>query len=161
MTEECMLEARFAVLMVASSFVLNGTIGRAAGKYDPGATDTKIKFGQTMAYSGPLSAFGAFGAVQAAYFDMLNTKGGINGRKINFMSRDDGGNPAKTVEVTRKLVEDDQVLFLVGSSGTANNTAVQRYLNTKQIPQLFIGSGASKWGKLQGISLEHRLGARL
>jgi len=135
-----------AVGLIAAGLALNHNGALAAGKYDPGASDTEIKIGQTMAYSGPLSAFGAFGAVQAAYFDMINHKGGINGRKINFLSRDDGGNPAKTVEVTRKLVEDDQVLFLVGSSGTANNTAVQRYLNAKQVPQLFIGSGASKWG---------------
>ena len=129
----------FAVALVAASIALSGNAALAAGKYDPGASDTEIKIGQTMAYSGPLSAFGAFGAVQAAYFEMLNAKGGINGRKINFMSRDDAGNPARTVEVTRKLVEDDQVLFMVGSSGTANNTAVQRYLNSKQVPQLFIG----------------------
>jgi branched-chain amino acid transport system substrate-binding protein len=136
----------FAVALVAVSIALSGNASLAAGKYDPGASDTEIKIGQTMAFSGPLSAFGAFGAVQASYFEMLNAKGGINGRKINFMSRDDAGNPARTVEVTRKLVEDDQVLFMVGSSGTANNTAVQRYLNSKQVPQLFIGSGASKWG---------------
>ncbi|MGZ5864915.1 MAG: ABC transporter substrate-binding protein [Xanthobacteraceae bacterium] len=132
--------------LFATSFLFAVEQGRAGGIYDPGASDTEIKIGQTMAYSGPISAFGVFGGVQAAYFDMLNARGGINGRKINFISRDDGGNPARTVEVTRKLVEDDQVLFLIGSSGTANNSAVQRYLNAKQVPQLFIGSGASKWG---------------
>ena len=140
-----MSSTKLAALLVASGVVVSA-VALAAGKYDPGASDTEIKIGQTISYSGPLSAFGAFGAVGVAYFDMLNKQGGINGRKINLISLDDGGNPAKTVEVTRKLVEDDQVLFMVGSAGTANNTAVQRYLNTKQVPQLFIGSGASKWG---------------
>ena len=135
----------FAVLIASALLPVVNPV-YAGGSYDPGATDKELKIGQTLAYSGPISAFGVFGAVQAAYLEMLNAKGGVNGRKINFLSRDDGGNPEKTVEVTRKLVEDDQVLFMVGLSGTSNNSAVQRYLNTKQVPQLFIGSGASKWG---------------
>jgi len=141
-----MQKTNFVALFVSAALALTSGSASAGGKYDPGATDTEIKIGQTMAYSGPLSAFGAFGSVQSAVFEMLNRKGGVGGRAVNFLSRDDGGNPAKTVEITRKLVEDDQVLFVVGSSGTANNIAVQRYLNSKQIPQLFIGSGASRWG---------------
>jgi branched-chain amino acid transport system substrate-binding protein len=114
--------------------------------YGPGVSDTEIKIGQTMPYSGPVSAFAAFGKVQAAYFDMINQGGGIRGRKIKFLSLDDGFSPPKTVEMTRRLVENEQVLFVFGSAGTATNTAVHRYLNGRKVPQLFIGSGATKWG---------------
>jgi branched-chain amino acid transport system substrate-binding protein len=140
------MRALRSVWLAAACVALLTSAAQAAGKYDPGASDAEVKIGQTISYSGPLSAFGAFGAVSSAYFDMLNKQGGIKGRKINLLSVDDGANPAKTVEMTRKLVEDDKVLFLVGSAGTANNTAVQRYLNSRKVPQLFIGSGASKWG---------------
>ena len=114
-------------------------------KYDPGATDTSIKIGQTMPYSGPASAYGVIGKVQAAYFTRLNETGGINGRKINFISLDDGYSPPKTVEMARKLVEQEEVLFLVGTLGTPSNSAIHKYMNMKKVPHLFLATGASKW----------------
>ena len=117
----------------------------AQKKYDSGASDTEIKIGQTMPYSGPASAFGAIGKVQAAYFRMLNEQGGINKRKINFISLDDGYSPPKTVEMVRRLVEQDEVLFLMGTVGTASNTAIHKYVNSKKVPHLFLVSGATKW----------------
>jgi branched-chain amino acid transport system substrate-binding protein len=119
-------------------------------KYDPGVTDTEIKIGQTMPYSGPASAYGTIGRVQAAYFKKLNEAGGINGRKINFVSVDDAYSPPKAVEQVRKLVEEDQVLVVFQPLGTPSNTAIQKYLNTKKVPQLFVSSGATKWGDPQG-----------
>jgi branched-chain amino acid transport system substrate-binding protein len=118
----------------------------AQKRYDPGASDTDVRIGQTIPYSGPASAFGVFGKVQVAYFKMLNDKGGINGRKIELVSRDDGYSPPKTVEMTRRLVESDKVLFTFGSAGTANNLAIRDYMNSRKVPQLFIGSGATMWG---------------
>jgi branched-chain amino acid transport system substrate-binding protein len=115
-------------------------------KYDPGVTDTEIKIGQTMPYSGPASAYGTIGRVQAAYFKRLNESGGINGRKINLVSVDDAYSPPKAVEQVRKLVEQDQVLAIFQPLGTPSNTAIQKYLNTKKVPQLFVSSGATKWG---------------
>ncbi|HYM31327.1 MAG TPA: ABC transporter substrate-binding protein [Candidatus Cybelea sp.] len=115
-------------------------------KYGPGVSDTEIKIGQTMPYSGPLSAYGAIGKAEAAYFKMVNEKGGVNGRKIDFVTLDDGYQPPKTVEVTRKLVEEDQVLGIVGSLGTPTNVAIHKYLNGKQVPQLFVATGATEWG---------------
>jgi branched-chain amino acid transport system substrate-binding protein len=117
----------------------------AQKKYDPGATDTEIKIGQTMPYSGPASAYGTIGKVEAAYFKMLNDQGGINKRKINFISLDDGYSPPKTVEMVRRLVEQDEVLFLMGTLGTPSNTAIHKYMNTKKVPHLFLATGASKW----------------
>ena len=117
----------------------------AQKKYDPGATDTEIKIGQTMPYSGPASAYGTIGKVQAAYFKMLNEQGGINKRKINFISLDDGYSPPKTVEMVRRLVEQDEVLFMLGTLGTPSNTAIHKYMNTKKVPHLFLATGASKW----------------
>ena len=117
----------------------------AQKKYDPGATDTEIKIGQTMPYSGPASAYGTIGKIQAAYFKMLNEQGGINKRKINFISLDDGYSPPKTVEMVRRLVEQDEVLFLMGTLGTPSNTAIHKYMNTKKVPHLFLATGASKW----------------
>jgi branched-chain amino acid transport system substrate-binding protein len=111
----------------------------------PGVTATEIKIGQSMPYSGPASAYGVIGKSEAAYFKMINDKGGINGRKINLISLDDAYNPAKAVEQTRKLVENEGVAFIFGSVGTANNTAIQKYLNDKKVPQLFIATGADKW----------------
>src|SRR4051812_21778322 len=119
-------------------------------KYDPGVTDTEIKIGQTMPYSGPASAYGTIGRAQAAYFKKLNEAGGINGRKINFISVDDAYSPPKAVEQVRKLVEEDQVLVVFQPLGTPSNTAIQKYLNTKKVPQLFVSSGATKWGDPQG-----------
>jgi ABC-type branched-subunit amino acid transport system substrate-binding protein len=112
----------------------------AQKKYDPGASDTEIKLGQTMPYSGPLSGFITLAKAELAYFDMVNDRGGVNGRKIRMISLDDGYSPPKTVEQTRKLVEEDQVLAISGSLGTPTNAAVQKYLNGKKVPQLFIAS---------------------
>jgi branched-chain amino acid transport system substrate-binding protein len=114
-------------------------------KYDPGVTDTEIKIGQTMPYSGPASAYGTIGRAEAAYFKKINDEGGINGRKINFISVDDAYSPPKAVEQVRKLVEEDQVLAIFQPLGTPSNTAIQKYLNTKKVPQLFVSTGATKW----------------
>ena len=119
---------------------------QAQKKYGPGASDTEIKIGQTMPYSGPASAYGTIGKANAAYFSMLNDKGGINGRKLNFISLDDGYSPPRTVEQTRKLIEEDQVLFLFGSLGTPTNSAIHKYVNAKGVPHVFLNTGATKWG---------------
>jgi branched-chain amino acid transport system substrate-binding protein len=115
----------------------------AQKKYGPGVTDTEIKIGQTIAYSGPASAYGQIGRAEAAYFKFLNDKGGINGRKINFISIDDGFSPPKAVEMTRKLVEQDEVALMFGMLGTALNTATRPYLNQKKVPQLFLAAGSA------------------
>jgi branched-chain amino acid transport system substrate-binding protein len=117
----------------------------AQKKYDPGATDTEIKIGNIMPYSGPASAYATIGKTEQAYFNKINADGGIQGRKINFISYDDGYNPAKTVEQARKLVESDEVLLIFNSLGTANNTAIQKYMNARKVPQLFVSTGAAKW----------------
>src|SRR5882757_10064627 len=109
------------------------------------AAETSIKLGNTAPYSGPASAYGTIARAEAAYFQMLNDEGGVNGRKIEFLTLDDAYSPAKTVEQTRKLVEDDEVFAMVGSLGTPTNSAVQRYLNSKKVPQALISTGASKW----------------
>ena len=121
----------------------------AEKNYGPGVTDTEVKIGQTMPYSGPASALGTIGRAEAAYFAMINDEGGINGRKVRLISLDDGYSPPKTVEQTRKLVEQEQVLLIFGSLGTAANTAVQKYLNAKHVPQLFIASVSNKWNDPQ------------
>jgi branched-chain amino acid transport system substrate-binding protein len=131
--------------LAAAGLVFAGGLAFAAGQYGPGASDTEIKIGNTMPYSGPASAYGVIGKTEAAYFNMLNEQGGINGRKINFISRDDGYSPPKTVELVRKLVEEDQVLFTFNILGTPPNTAVQGYLNDNKVPQLFVATGADKW----------------
>ena len=117
----------------------------AQKKYDPGASDTEIKIGNTNPYSGPASAYGTIGKTISAYFKMLNEHGGINGRKINFISYDDGYSPPRTVEMARKLVEQDQVLFLFQTLGTPSNTAIHKYMNAKKVPQSFVATGATKW----------------
>ncbi len=122
------------------------SIGYAQKKYDPGVTDKEIKLGHTNPYSGPLSAYGTIGKAIAAYWNMVNDAGGINGRRINFITYDDGFQPPKTVEMVRKLVEDDQVYAIYQLLGTPTNTVVRKYLNQKKVPQLFIATGASKWG---------------
>jgi len=131
--------AAFAVLAASSSGAL------AQKKYDTGATDTEIKIGNIMPYSGPASAYGVIGKTEAAYFKKINAEGGINGRKINFISYDDGYSPPKTVEQARKLVESDEVLFIFNSLGTPPNTAIHKYMNAKKVPQLFVATGATKW----------------
>ena len=118
----------------------------AQKKYDTGATDKEIKIGDTKPYSGPASAYGTIGKGIGAYFEKVNAEGGINGRKVKFISLDDGYNPAKTVEQVRKLVEEDEVLFVFNPLGTPSNTAIQKYMNQKKVPQLFVATGATKWG---------------
>ena len=118
----------------------------AQKNYGPGVTDTEIKIGQTMPYSGPASAYGTIGRSEAAYFNMINDQGGVNGRKINFISLDDGYSPPRTVEQVRKLVEEEQVLLLFQGLGTPTNTAIHKYMNAKKVPQLFVATGATKWG---------------
>jgi branched-chain amino acid transport system substrate-binding protein len=117
----------------------------AQKKYDTGATDTEIKIGNIMPYSGPASAYGVIGKTEEAYFRKINADGGINGRKINFVSYDDAYSPPKTVEQARKLVESDEVLLVFNSLGTPPNSAIQKYMNQKKVPQLFVATGATKW----------------
>ncbi|MDA9546858.1 ABC transporter substrate-binding protein [Bradyrhizobium yuanmingense] len=117
----------------------------AQKKYDSGASDTEIKIGNIMPYSGPASGYAAIGRTEEAYFNKINAEGGINGRKIRFISYDDGYSPPKTVEQARKLVESDNVLLIFGSLGTSTNSAIRKYMNEKKVPQLFVASGASKW----------------
>jgi ABC-type branched-subunit amino acid transport system substrate-binding protein len=131
--------AAFAVLAASSSGAL------AQKKYDTGATDTEIKIGNIMPYSGPASAYGVIGKTEAAYFKKINDAGGINGRKINFITYDDGYSPPKTVEQARKLVESDEVLLVFNSLGTPPNSAIHKYMNSKKVPQLFVATGATKW----------------
>ena len=138
-TRITIVSAAFAVLAASSSGAL------AQKKYDTGATDTEIKIGNIMPYSGPASAYGVIGKTEAAYFKKINDAGGINGRKINFISYDDGYSPPKTVEQARKLVESDEVLFIFNSLGTPPNSAIQKYMNSKKVPQLFVATGATKW----------------
>jgi branched-chain amino acid transport system substrate-binding protein len=133
------LSAALAIMAATSS----GAI--AQKKYDIGATDTEIKIGNIMPYSGPASAYGVIGKTEEAYFRKINAEGGINGRKIIFVSYDDAYSPPKTVEQARKLVESDEVLIVFNSLGTAMNSAIQKYLNTKKVPQLFVATGATKW----------------
>jgi len=114
-------------------------------KYDTGATDTEIKIGNIMPYSGPASSYSVIGKTEAAYFNKINAEGGINGRKINFISYDDGYSPPKTVEQARKLVESDDVLLIFNSLGTPPNSAIHKYMNAKKVPQLFVATGATKW----------------
>jgi ABC-type branched-subunit amino acid transport system substrate-binding protein len=136
---------RALIASVAVSIV--AAIPAAAQKrYDPGASDTEIRIGNIMPYSGPASAYGTIGKAQAAYFRMINEQGGINGRKITFISYDDAYSPPKTVEQARKLVEGDEVLLIFSSLGTASNSAIQKYMNAKKVPQLFVATGATKWG---------------
>jgi len=134
-----------AIAVVTACAVLAIAPATAQKKYDPGASDTEIKIGQTMPFSGPASAYATISKAEAAYFSMINEQGGINGRKINLIAYDDAYNPAKTVEQTRKLVEGDEVLLIFGSLGSAHNAAVQKYLNDRKIPQLFVATGAARF----------------
>ena len=131
--------------VVAVAMMAAGSACAAEKKYDPGASDTEIKLGQTIPHSGPGSLYGVLGRVGEAYFQMLNEKGGINGRKVKFISADDAYSAPKAVEQTRRLVEQDEVLALFGSLGTAPQTAVHKYLNSKGVPQILLNTGASKW----------------
>ncbi|HEX2885259.1 ABC transporter substrate-binding protein [Vineibacter terrae] len=131
----------------AMALLTGGVAYGQKGKYDEGASDTEIKVGHTNPYSGPASSYGAIGRAEEAYWKMVNDKGGINGRKVRFITLDDGYSPPKTVEVVRQLVEQEKVFCLFNTLGTATNTAIQKYLNLKKVPQLFVATGASKWGK--------------
>jgi len=132
-------------------FAVGDTSVLAQKKYDAGATDSEIKVGNIMPYSGPLSAYGVVGMTEAAYFRKVNAEGGINGRKINFISYDDAFSPPKTVEQARKLVESDEVLLIFQSLGTPPNLAIHKYMNTRKVPQLFVATGASKWNDPQNF----------
>ncbi len=141
----CFHMTRRAVSVAALTVALTPGIAFAQKSYGPGASDTEIKIGQTMPYSGPASAYGTIGKTEAAYFKMINDQGGINGRKINFISYDDAYNPPKAVEQVRKLVESDEVLLVFQSLGTPSNAAIQKYMNTKKVPQLFASTGATRF----------------
>ena len=130
---------------VIAGLALSASAALAQKKYDPGASDTEIKIGNIMPYSGPASAYGTIGKAEAGYFKKINDEGGINGRKINFVSVDDGYSPPKAVEMARRLVEQDQVLLVFQSLGTPSNSAIHKYMNAKKVPQLFVATGASKW----------------
>jgi branched-chain amino acid transport system substrate-binding protein len=130
----------------ASAALAAARVRPAAAANAPGITDSEIKIGQTMPYSGPASAYGAIGKAEIAYFKKVNDEGGVNGRKINLLSLDDGYSPPKTVEQIRRLVEQEQVAFIFQSLGTPSNSAIQKYLNDKKVPQLFVATGATKWG---------------
>ena len=140
---------RLNILTLAVASLVAMTVGPAAfaqKKYDTGATDKEIKVGNINPYSGPASAYGAIGKAIQAYFDKINAEGGVNGRKINFISLDDGYNPAKTVEQARKLVEEEEVLLVFQTLGTPPNSAIHKYMNAKKVPHLFVATGATKWG---------------
>ncbi|HWA11464.1 MAG TPA: ABC transporter substrate-binding protein [Burkholderiales bacterium] len=137
---------RLMLLMLGLAAASSAPAVLAQKKYDTGANDTEIRIGSTNPYSGPASAYGTIGRTEAAYFRMINDQGGINGRKITFISLDDGYSPPRTVEQVRKLVEQDQVLFLAGTLGTPPNSAIHKYVNARGIPHIFVNTGATKWG---------------
>jgi branched-chain amino acid transport system substrate-binding protein len=160
-----MKSTSIAVLMACA--VLATAPASAQKKYDTGASDTEIKIGNVEAYSGPASAYGVIGKTEDAYFKMINDAGGINGRKINFISYDDGYSPPKTVEQVRKLIESDEVLLIFNALGTPTQNAVQKYHNSKKVPQLFLATGASKWNDpkdfpwTMGFQPSYRVEARI
>jgi branched-chain amino acid transport system substrate-binding protein len=151
--------AAIAFISVAVSVAQVGLCAADDKRYDAGASDTTIKVGNIMPYSGPASAYGAIGRAMTAYFRMVNDRGGINGRKVDFVSYDDAYSPPKTVEQARKLVESDEVLVVAGSFGTAGNSAIQKYLNQKHVPQLFVVSGASRFNDPEHFPWTMGLGA--
>jgi ABC-type branched-subunit amino acid transport system substrate-binding protein len=143
------MPARMNNLVALAAFAAAATIATSASaqkKYDPGASDAEIKIGNIMPYSGPASSYGVIGKSEAAYFNKINAEGGINGRKITFISYDDAYSPPKAIEQARKLVEGDEVLLIFQPLGTPSNTAIQKYMNARKVPQLFAASGATKWG---------------
>ena len=135
-----------AVAACAAAAAMSATAASAEKKYDPGASDTEIRIGNIMPYSGPASSYAVIGKTEAAYFDKINAEGGINGRKIKFISYDDAYSPPKAIEQARKLVEGDEVLLIFQPLGTPSNAAIQKYMNARKVPQLFVASGATKWG---------------
>lgn len=142
------MNRKLKLLSLAASLALSlsGTHALAAGKYGPGASDKEVKVGNMVPYSGGASAYGNIGKAMTAYFKGINEAGGINGRQINFISLDDAYSPPKTVEQARKLVEQEQVLFITAPLGTPPNSAIHKYMNQKKVPQLFVNTGAHKWG---------------
>jgi branched-chain amino acid transport system substrate-binding protein len=136
-------------LLTAAALLALAVTGPIAAADTPGVTATEIKIGNTMPYSGPASAYGVIGKTEAAFFKMINEQGGVAGHKINFISLDDGYSPPKTVEQIHKLVEQDEVAFTFNTLGTPPNTAIQKYLNQKKVPHLFVATGADKWGNYQ------------
>jgi branched-chain amino acid transport system substrate-binding protein len=136
---------RTVIVMCIGLAAASASPAFAQKAYDVGASDTEIRIGQTMPYSGPLSSYATIGKIEAAYFRMINEGGGVNGRKIIFLSEDDGYSPPRTVERIRKLVESDEVLATFNTMGTPTNSAIQKYMNAKKVPMLFVASGASKW----------------
>jgi branched-chain amino acid transport system substrate-binding protein len=163
-----MQKKKLALFAAVSAFTVLATQSAfAQKKYDTGASDTEIKIGNIEAYSGPASAYGMIGKTEDAYFKMINDEGGVNGRKINFVTYDDGYSPPKTVEQTRKLIESDEVFLIFNALGTPTQTAVQKYQNTKKVPQLFVATGASKWNDAKefpwsmGFQPSYRVEARI
>ena len=163
-----LLTTNLISLAAAAGLSLLATQGALAQKkYDTGASDTEIKIGNVEAYSGPASAYGIIGKTEDAYFKMINEQGGVNGRKINFISYDDGYSPPKTVEQVRKLIESDEVFLVFNALGTPTQSAVQKYQNTKKVPQLFVATGASKWNDpkefpwTMGFQPSYRVEARI
>jgi branched-chain amino acid transport system substrate-binding protein len=164
----CLPASRLLSAAAATAFVaLTSQSALAQKVYDTGATDTEIKIGNIEAYSGPASAYGMIGKTEEAYFKMINDAGGVNGRKINFVTYDDAYSPPKTVEQTRKLIESDEVFLIFNALGTPTQTAVQKYQNTKKVPQLFVATGASKWNDpkefpwTMGFQPSYRVEARI
>ena len=162
------LRSQLIVVATAAAFTVLATqAALAQKKYDTGASDTEIKIGNVEAYSGPASAYGVIGKTEEAYFKMINDHGGINGRKINWISYDDGYSPPKTVEQVRKLIESDEVFLVFNALGTPTQSAVQKYQNTKKVPQLFLATGASKWNDpkefpwTMGFQPSYRVEARI
>jgi branched-chain amino acid transport system substrate-binding protein len=163
-----MNKKKLALTAAAAAFSLLATQSAfAQKKYDTGASDTEIKIGNVEAYSGPASVYGVIGKIEEAYFKMVNDAGGVNGRKINFISYDDGYSPPKTVEQVRKLIESDEVFLIFNALGTPTQSAVQKYHNAKKVPQLFLATGASKWNDpkdfpwTMGFQPSYRVEARI
>jgi len=147
-----MARSKITLLAAISAMIALAGPALAQKKYSPGATDSEIKIGNIMPYSGPASAYGTIGRSEAAYFKMINDQGGINGRKINFITLDDGYSPPKAVEQVRKLVEQEEVLLVFQPLGTPSNSAIHQYMNAKKVPQLFVATGATKWGDPEHFS---------
>jgi branched-chain amino acid transport system substrate-binding protein len=147
------MAANRGILLALLTLSLSAATNPAAAqkKYDPGVTDSEIRIGNIMPYSGPLSAYALIGRTEAAFFNKINAEGGVNGRKINFISYDDGFSPPKTVEQARKLVESDEVLLIFQSLGTPTNNAIRPYMNQKKVPQLFVATGATQFGDLKNF----------
>ena len=154
------MNKRMLLASIAGFAIAAASPALAQKKYDAGATDTEIKIGNTNPYSGPASAYGLIGKTIDAYFKKVNAEGGINGRKVNFITYDDGYSPPKAVEQVRKLVESDEVLLVFQPLGTPSNTAIQKYMNAKKVPQLFVATGATKWGDPEGQSRGRWAGSR-